>query len=436
MSFANENARGIPCHMAFKLRTPGGDRTWLSLAFLGLGLYVLIGTGFRPRLVIGIPALVLTGCGVGLWFCQQWARWIAMGAQIFLGGYWSYKLFTTGFQWMDAGCVIGAGYFTWALWYHFAPARIAAHNDSDESEGEEKEQKPMISLVLLLRQPRYLEAAILAQTVSSAWGGDYSSAEDDDENSERFVVGESPLFAVQSPEAFFVVHNFDRPYFDDTAAAAEDMNEMRLQRAIEEHSAWMAVDLIRLHDEQGVPESVYPQIARLIAELAGEDCLAILQPETGQINVWDDSLEEKLRGPNPLEEFAIPTKLPVIRVNDDDPRMIAAVAEAKRRWPEFVSAYQERTGQNFSVKAPVTVGERTEFIWVAVDGLEPEYVHGTLDNDPVDLGDLKHGSRVEIPVGDVNDWAFVRDDDPVGMFTVKVLAEVRGETRRAAEDHS
>jgi uncharacterized protein YegJ (DUF2314 family) len=410
--------------MSFTFRTPGGDRTWIAIAFVALGLYVGVNSLLRPNPIFGIPAFLLAICGVGLWFRQQWARWGAIAVQLFLAGFWIYSLVTKGLNWMDAGCFFGSGYFIWCLWKHFSPVSIAA--DEDAAPGAEKDDtKPMISLVLFLRAPRYLEAPVLAQIVSSAWGGAYSSDENDEEESSRFVVGESPLFAVQSPEAFYVVHNFARQYFDDTKAAAEDANELRLRKAIEDHQAWMAVDLIRLHDDAAAPESVYPQIARLIAELAGDDCLAIYQPQTNKINVWDASLEAKLRGPNPLEEFAIPTNVPVVPVDDDDPRMLAAVNEARSRWPEFVTAFKQRSGKSFSVKAPVTVGEHTEFIWISVDGLEPDYIHGTLDNDPVDLGDLKAGSRVEVPVKELNDWVYLKNDEPVGLFTVKVLTEIQ-----------
>lgn len=412
--------------MSFKLRTPGGDLTWLSLAFLGLGLYVLISTGLRPKLIMGVPAAVLAICGVGLWFRQQWARWLAIAAQLFLGGYWAYLFFTQGFKWQNAACLVGSGYFVWILWCRFSPERSTADaTEPTEADEASENKKPMISMVLFLREPRYLEAPVLAQIAASAWGGDYSSDEDDDDNHQRYVVGESPLFAVQSPEAFFVVHNVARQYFNDTQAAAKDAKELRLQTAIETHQAWLAVDLISVHDEKAARESVYPQIAKLIAELAGDDCLAIFQPETGKINVWDASLEEKLRGPNPLEDFTEPTHVPVIQVADDDPKMIAAVAEARKRWPEFVAAFKNREGTMYSVKAPITVADKTEFIWIEVDGLEPEYIHGKLGNDPVALGDMKLGDRVEVPVKDLNDWVFLRKEQPVGLFTVKVIQAIQ-----------
>jgi len=47
----------------------------------------------------------------------------------------------------------------------------------------------------------------------------------------------------------------------------------------------------------------YPQISRLLAELTGPDCLAVLCPETGFICAYDDATDEKLRSDDPLREL-------------------------------------------------------------------------------------------------------------------------------------
>ncbi len=110
--------------------------------------------------------------------------------------------------------------------------------------------------------------------------------------------------------------------------------------------------------------------------------------------------------------------------------MLAAVETARRRWPEFVEAFQTRSGNSedkFSVKAPIESNGNVEFIWLDVIGLEPDYIHGTLANDPVDLGDLVLGSQVEVPVKDLNDWAFFKDGVASGMFTVAAIHESQDE---------
>lgn len=417
--------------MPFKLRTPGGERAWYAIALFGFGLFGVIRYFLIGEMVIGSFCVAATICGVGLWFNQQWARWIAVAMALFAGGYCAVMMFTKGFTLIRLIYLPVTLWMAWATWKEFSPEKITADRDEsgDDAEGEDSEdKKPMISLALLLREPRYLESAVLAQIVSSAWGGDYSGDENDGET-QRYVVGESPLFMVNSPDGMFIIHNHPRPYFDNPEAVAGDMKEMRLQKTVLDNQAWLAVDLISLNDENAEPESVYPQIAKLIAELAGTDCLAIFQPQTGRINVWDTALEEKLRGPDALEVFTESVNPPVVNADSDDPRMKAAVSEARARWPEFVEAFKQRDGENFSIKAPVTVGDVTEFIWIEVDGLEPEYIHGKLGNEPVDLEGMKLGDRVEIPLKDLNDWAYLRNEELTGAFTMKVLSEMQNPSK-------
>jgi uncharacterized protein YegJ (DUF2314 family) len=310
------------------------------------------------------------------------------------------------------------------IWKAFSPKKIA-----------EGEDKPIISLVLLLKEPRYLEARIVAEIVSSAWGGKYSFSDMDedkanhDEVETRWVVGRSPLFLIQCPEGMFMLNNFSQPYWSNKEEVIEEVRELRLRNAIEEHTAWLSVDLMGEEPDQVNRPAIYAKIAKLISELSGPDCVALLQPEGPRINVWDEALSEKLSGGKNVDELFEINLAPVKIISDDDPRMKAAVAEARSRWPEFVEAFQKKDCENYAVKAPVTGNGNKEFIWIEVKGLEPEYIHGTLGNDPVNLGNLKFGDQVEVPLKDLNDWVFVRDGKPTGMFTLKVLmadGEVEG----------
>jgi uncharacterized protein YegJ (DUF2314 family) len=47
----------------------------------------------------------------------------------------------------------------------------------------------------------------------------------------------------------------------------------------------------------------------------------------------------------------------------------------------------------------------------------------------VELGGLKMGDPIEIPLGDLNDWAFIRNGEPVGLFTTKAIAEINKERK-------
>ncbi|HEX2853404.1 MAG TPA: DUF2314 domain-containing protein [Opitutaceae bacterium] len=287
-------------------------------------------------------------------------------------------------------------------------------------------EAPMVSLVLLLKQPRYLEARVLAEILRSAWGISFSTGGGDGDkrgSEEPFIVGETPIFLVQTGTTLFIVHNHERSYFDDVDEVAKGVPELRLRSIVQEHRAWLSVDAMGV---EGAAETAaaYAKISRALAEFADDSVLGLLQPANNRLTPWESELEARLRRGENLDELFAATQAPVVQIMDDDPRMLAAVAEARQRWPEFVAALQARKpGGNYAVKAPVTREDHTEFIWIEVVGLEPEYIHGTLANDPVNLGGLKFGDRVEVPLAELNDWIYqhAEGEEPRGLFTVRIL---------------
>ena len=125
----------------------------------------------------------------------------------------------------------------------------------------------------------------------------------------------------------------------------------------------------------------------------------------------------------PLQGLQNSPFAPVINLEDTDELLRESVATAKERWPEFKAAFAERdAGQSFSVKAPISVDDNTEFIWVNVEEISDGKVTGTLGNEPVDLGNLRLGSTVTFSENDVNDWTYSKGDEFVGLFSANVFA--------------
>lgn len=285
-----------------------------------------------------------------------------------------------------------------------------------------KEDPPPVSLVMLLREHRHLEAAMLEPIVERVFDVVLTHADD----AQDFVVGDAdlPTFAIKANERMWLLHHFGRPYFDELDEVLASVRDLRLRYALSEHNAWLSVDA--LGDE--FPENPYPAIGKLIAELLDDNCVAVFAPATNRLAVYDPGMEDVLRGPEPLSIFEEFAKLPIVEVAEDDPEMAAAVAEARRRWPEFVTAFENRTdSQHFAVKAPFTEGEHREYMWLSVTGIENNIIFGKLDNDPGALKNLHCGSTVRVPVAQLNDWIIADDDDMTGGFTIEVL------TRRAGQ---
>ncbi len=402
-------------------RPPGGEKTWSAVALLlgGLVSIIMVALGdVRSPIASFIFGLWLLLSGVGVWRNRSWGYWFGLLATAFVSIFLIVLLVREPFDWSRLIFCLCFAWFTVALFME-RPRRA-------------KDDRPLISLVLLLRESRNMDAHSLSQRLGIAWGVPVETAKEKDVSKEAnvanktYVVGDSPIFMIGHAGGFYLVNNFDRPYFEEPDKAAEDCPDQRLKKVIREHRAWLSVDLLRVGK---LPDrtTAYRQISHLVAELAGDDCLAVFCPESGHLNMFDLSLVDELRSENPLEVFQKITQLPVIEVADEDPEMIAAVAEARRRWPEFVTAFAGRQPeQSFAIKAPITRRGNTEFIWISVDRLEKDQIHGRLDNDPVNLGTLKSGDTVTIPLKELNDWVFNQGEEVTGLFTTKILLKKQG----------
>lgn len=298
------------------------------------------------------------------------------------------------------------------------------------SDGPRNGDDQMISFVALLREPQRIEPIYVATAAKKAWGADLSYDESDEEGPDGFVVGDdsTPTLIVKYRERMIMVNNLAAPYVDDPQEVADTIPDLRLRGLVAEHTAWLSCDALGVESfDDDVVREWYRILGPLFSELVDDNCLAILTPLTGHLAPNMDETLEMLKSDDPLQALEDDAPVPVIQVSDDDPRMIAAVEEAQRRWPEFVAAFEQRNGENFSVKAPVTAGDNTEFIWLNVTAIENQVIYGQLANEPVSLGNLKIGSKVRVMVEKLNDWVVVQNGQPVGLFTAKVITDAANE---------
>jgi len=315
----------------------------------------------------------------------------------------------------------------WILWKW----DVRADDDVGDGNGQkdtdqEPESKPLISLVLLLKAPRYLDDVILARLAGQAWGATLACGADSNKDATEFVAGKTPLFMCKYQGLFFLIHNHAASYF--SPQDIEKMPELRLRKALAEHRAWLSVYLVSMASgklDQSTGKTAYPLIGKLAAELADSDCLAIYCPDTRQMNIYGADIGEQLRSNDPLSGAFKQANPPVVMLESEDPRLVAAVAEARRRWPEFQQAFEQRApGQMFSVKVRVTDGKNAEYIWMKVSAIEHDDIYGTLDNDPVEVTGVKLGDRFHVKVTELSDWMYVEGKDLRGGFTTKVLRDV------------
>ncbi|HEV8607512.1 MAG TPA: DUF2314 domain-containing protein [Tepidisphaeraceae bacterium] len=285
------------------------------------------------------------------------------------------------------------------------------------------QDRPTIALVLLLSEPRFLDEKSLAKLVEKAWGLPANWSQ----KAGNSGKGKSPLLRIHAEGRAFVVQNVDAPYFDEPKKAAQEMRELRLRKVVAEHRAWLSVEYYGSEKGESAG-TIYQLIGKLIAELCDNDCLAVLCPATGGINIYDDEIRLGLCEKNPMELLSSFSHAPVLSVSQADPRMRQAVAEARKRWPEFVGAFENRSAdQHFSVRAPFGDGQHTEFMWVGVTAIENDIIYGELGNEPLWVRGMSAGETVKVRVGDMNDWMFTEGERMRGGFTIEAIRQAEGD---------
>jgi len=387
--------------------------TWANVLIFILGAALIVSGFWRsvfPECALGS---VLAASAVGLAYRQQWGAWLALAGLVAVAGFNGFQLYSQGFSWPRSLGIAGVSYLVFDVVRDLRAAR-------------RERDKPLISLVQFRRTPNnFLTDKKLGEIAHRLWGEQMPKRANDEEP--WLAFGQNPSFIVKAPGMTLLVNNFPRRYFDDEDDPGAEMNELRLRRALDTHTAWLSVDLLSTENNAEPRADAYPLLAKFFAELLDDDCLAIYTPESGRILAYETALADKLRGPDPLGIFGEVTFAPVVQISDDDPRMKAAVEEARRRWPEFVSAFNARAGEHFAIKAPITKDESVEFIWVEVERIDGATVHGRLANDPIALRELKIGDAISVPLDQLNDWNYVTNEEFKGGFTVQVLREASGE---------
>jgi len=110
-------------------------------------------------------------------------------------------------------------------------------------------------------------------------------------------------------------------------------------------------------------------------------------------------------------------------VRADDPVMKAAVAEARRRLPEFLAhlANPAPGERGFTIKYDLLPEpDKGENIWVDVISSSPGFILGRLANVPLDPR-FKLGEKVTVAHAEILDWGYIRDGVMQGNFTTRAL---------------
>lgn len=284
-----------------------------------------------------------------------------------------------------------------------------------------KTEPPLISVVLLFSERVQLTDALLHAAISRAWGRDIRKADNE------YVVNKPPVCFIKFEDMIFLLNNVGKPYVSEDyrrTQASQEFKEKRKLKAVMEHKAFFTVDLMHPKNPgRKLKQRCYRRMCALAAEFVDDDCMAASFPETGQFRPFDTELKDALKADNPLKAVAGRVDVPVIMIEEDDPKLQAATEQARRRWPEFVKAFRNRQpNQMFSIKAPFRDGEEMEWMWVQVFEIGIDSVGGILANSPVSIHNIREGDNVRLPISSVADWIYGTDKKIVGGgFSLEIL---------------
>jgi uncharacterized protein YegJ (DUF2314 family) len=110
-------------------------------------------------------------------------------------------------------------------------------------------------------------------------------------------------------------------------------------------------------------------------------------------------------------------------VADNDKAMGRAVRHARKTLGFFLAALRTKKADDsgFEVKKAFVDGNNVEHLWVGDLTFDGKNFHGTVNNQPRDLHNVKLGRAVTVAPRDITDWMFVKSGRLIGGYTTRVL---------------
>ena len=286
------------------------------------------------------------------------------------------------------------------------------------------EDSEVTSIILLQTAPVVITEQQLAALVEKAWqrklplySGDAKPAA-----GAEFLQKTETGFQIVTKKSQLTITTASKPYV--SADDIQTVEDVRCRKMLQDHRAWISVEAFS--------EAAFSDALKLAAELLSKDSLGIILPSEEILLPRSDDLQALMRGKDPIAALRTAAGMTVLTSSDDDPRIKAAVAEAKKTWPEFVKAFesQPENSESFAVRFPFKSGSQQEFMWVEVTSVSKDTIRGKLANEPVWAKDVKMGDEVTRKVSELTDWLYLANGQMVGGHTVKVLSKQQEESEK------
>ena len=123
-------------------------------------------------------------------------------------------------------------------------------------------------------------------------------------------------------------------------------------------------------------------------------------------------------------------------MDENDPKMNAAIAQARATIDQFVKALEAPAPSQslFAIKAPLSDGTHVEHVWLNEVKIDGTSFRGVINNAPELVTGYKLGQPITIERGNVSDWMFVDAGRLRGGYTIRVLRDLMSPKERAESD--
>jgi uncharacterized protein YegJ (DUF2314 family) len=267
-----------------------------------------------------------------------------------------------------------------------------------------------VAIVVFLCDHRPLPNSELQSAAQRAWPSTVAKPGE----TQFYATGDGPIRIVKASGHVFNVLIGAKRYGHEPEEFAKSIEDLRIRRIILEHKAWFSVDYM------GGPTGIssgkkYLACAKLAAELIPANCMGIYLPDKELILPFSEKLVGTLRNLKSVRNFQDLAELPVLEFTDEE--AAAAASTAREKWPEFLRAFDEKSGDDqFFVKKRFVEAENVEFMWVRVAEIESDRIFGTLDSSPAAVSKLKTGDPLRLQANEIEDWLYIRNGRNYGGF--------------------
>lgn len=111
------------------------------------------------------------------------------------------------------------------------------------------------------------------------------------------------------------------------------------------------------------------------------------------------------------------------QVEDNDKQFNRATEHAQRSLGFFMAALKAKKpgDSGFEIKKAFVDGDNVEHLWINDVTYDGQSFHGKINNNPIDVKNVRLGQSVTVAPKDVTDWMFVKDGKLIGGYTTRVF---------------